>query len=59
MQEPVTCYGLLDDPRLRAIGYPLRAETGLLVAFRSDVPREVTPVSRGDRHSVVAWLAET
>lgn len=55
----LTFYGLLDDPRLRAIGYPLRAETGLLVAFRSDILHEVTPVSRGERHSVVAWLAET
>ena len=55
----LTFYGLLDDPRFRAIGYPLRAETGLLVAFRSDILHEVTPVSRGERHSVVAWLAET
>ncbi len=55
----LTFYGLLDDPRLRAVGYPLRAETGLLVAFRSDILHEVTPVSRGERHSVVAWLTET
>jgi predicted 2-oxoglutarate/Fe(II)-dependent dioxygenase YbiX len=54
----LTFYGLLDDPRLRGVGYPLRAEAGLLVAFRPSVLHEVTPVSRGERHTVVAWLVE-
>jgi SM-20-related protein len=55
----LTFYGLLDGPRLRTIGYPLRAEAGLLIAFRSDILHEVTPVSRAERYSIVAWLAET
>lgn len=54
----LTFYGLLDEPRLRDVGYPLRAETGLLVAFRASVLHEVTPVSRGARHTVVAWLVD-
>jgi hypothetical protein len=54
----LTFYGLLGDPRLRDVGYPLRAETGLLVAFRPSVLHEVTPVSRGQRHTLVAWLVD-
>jgi predicted 2-oxoglutarate/Fe(II)-dependent dioxygenase YbiX len=54
----LTFYGLLGDPRLRGVGYPLRAEAGLLVAFRPSILHEVTPVSRGERHTVVAWLVE-
>jgi predicted 2-oxoglutarate/Fe(II)-dependent dioxygenase YbiX len=52
----LTFYGLLEDPRLRDFGYPLRAEAGLLVAFRPTIVHEVTPVTRGERHVVVAWL---
>lgn len=30
-------------------------ETGLLVAFRSELTHEVTPVTRGERYSIVSW----
>jgi predicted 2-oxoglutarate/Fe(II)-dependent dioxygenase YbiX len=31
-------------------------ETGTLVAFRSETTHEVTPVTRGERYSVVSWF---
>lgn len=30
-------------------------ETGLLVAFRSELTHEVTPITRGQRYSIVSW----
>jgi predicted 2-oxoglutarate/Fe(II)-dependent dioxygenase YbiX len=30
-------------------------ETGLLVAFRSELTHEVTPITRGERYSIVSW----
>jgi SM-20-related protein len=49
-------YGLLDDPRGEQVGFPLTPEAGLLVAFRSDVIHEVTPVTHGERCTVVSWF---
>ncbi len=48
-------YGLLKDPRYKHIGIPLKGRAGLLVAFRSEVFHQVTPVTRGERHTVVGW----
>jgi SM-20-related protein len=42
----------LDEP----LTYPLIGETGLLVAFRSDTIHEVTPVTHGERFTVVSWF---
>jgi predicted 2-oxoglutarate/Fe(II)-dependent dioxygenase YbiX len=53
----LTFAGLFDDPRLRRMGVPLRAETGLLVAFRSDLLHSVTPVTHGERYTIVTWLS--
>ena len=33
----------------------LPVETGLLVAFRSELTHEVTPITRGQRYSIVSW----
>jgi SM-20-related protein len=33
----------------------LPAEAGTLVAFRSELTHEVTPVTRGQRYSIVSW----
>lgn len=41
-----------DEP----LTYPLTGETGLLVAFRSDTIHEVTPVTHGERFTVVSWF---
>jgi predicted 2-oxoglutarate/Fe(II)-dependent dioxygenase YbiX len=48
-------YGLIDQPRWKTIGLPLVGERGLLVAFRSDLAHEVTPVTRGTRYTIVSW----
>jgi predicted 2-oxoglutarate/Fe(II)-dependent dioxygenase YbiX len=48
-------YGLLKDPRCAHIGIPVKGRAGLLVAFRSDVFHQVTPVTRGERFTVVSW----
>ena len=48
-------YGLLKDPRCAHIGIPLKGRAGLLVAFRSDVFHQVTPVERGERFTIVSW----
>ena len=33
----------------------LRGETGKLVAFRSELTHEVTPIKSGDRFAIVTW----
>ena len=48
-------YGLLKDPRCVNIGLPVQGKAGLLVAFRSDVFHQVSPVTRGERYTVVSW----
>jgi len=49
-------YGLFKDPRAAQVGLPLAPEAGLLVAFPSDLLHEVTPVTHGERHTVVTWF---
>jgi SM-20-related protein len=51
----LTFYGLMDGPEWGKLAFPLEAETGLLVAFRSDVVHEVQPVTAGERFTVVSW----
>ena len=48
-------YGLLNDPRCAHIGLPVKGRAGMLVAFRSDVFHQVTPVTRGERMTIVSW----
>lgn len=36
--------------------FPIPGEPGLLVAFRSDTVHEVTPVTRGERYTIVSWF---
>jgi SM-20-related protein len=52
----LTFYGLVDDPRCATYGFPLQGEEGLLVAFRSNVLHEVTPVMEGERFTLVTWF---
>jgi SM-20-related protein len=49
-------YGLLDDEPLSDVGLDLEPERGTLVAFRSGLWHEVTPVETGDRFTIVTWL---
>ena|SRR2546425_482922 len=52
----LTFYGLIDDPRWLAYGFPLNSEPGLLIAFRSETMHQVLPVTYGKRYSIVSWL---
>lgn len=53
----LTFYGLLgEDDNERQVGLPLVGEEGLLVAFPSDLTHAVTPVTHGERYTVVTWL---
>ena len=53
----LTFYGLIDDDHRRtAIGLPLLPEEGLLIAFRSHLVHEVSPVTHGVRYTVVSWF---
>lgn len=55
----LTFYGLMEGPQWAKLAFPLEAETGLLVAFRSDVLHEVQPVTHGERFSAVSWYTST
>ena len=35
--------------------YPMPAHPGTLVAFRSETTHEVTPVTHGERYTIVSW----
>lgn len=41
------------EPEYRTFNLP--AEPGMLVAFRSELTHEVTPVTHGARYSIVSW----
>ena len=49
-------YELLDDPRAKTIGFPVVGKEGLLVSFASDRMHEVTPVTHGERHTIITWF---
>jgi SM-20-related protein len=49
-------YGLLENPLLRARGLPLNGARGTLVAFRPEIVHGVSPVTHGERHTVVSWF---
>ena len=49
----LTFYGLMDDAR---VGLPVDAEPGLAVAFPADKLHAVSPVSHGERFTVVTWF---
>ncbi|HEY6417952.1 MAG TPA: 2OG-Fe(II) oxygenase [Candidatus Binataceae bacterium] len=57
-QGRLTFYGLLKDkgPDWERCPLPLSAEPGLLVAFPSQMIHGVTPVSHGQRLTVVTWF---
>ena len=50
-------YGVL-DPAREDLGVDVEARAGTLVAFRSDLLHEVTPITAGDRFTVVTWFRE-
>jgi len=52
----LTFYGLINEPGWEKYGFPLFGEPGLLVAFPSRLMHEVTPVTQGQRYTVVSWF---
>lgn len=50
-------YGILSDPRFESHGFKVPGTTGTLIAFRSELYHEVTPVTSGVRYTVVDWFA--
>ena len=55
-QGRLTFYSLLKGPVWERCGFDLEAETGLLIAFPSEMVHEVTPVSHGERYTVASWF---
>ena len=54
--EEVYCGGSLVFTNLRnATKFSPRVEPGTLIAFRSETTHEVTPVTHGERYSIVSW----
>jgi len=51
-------YGLLDVPDTKQSGFSLKAEQGMLVAFRPDILHGVSPVLSGNRYNLVGWFHE-
>jgi SM-20-related protein len=49
-------YGLLEGSQREKAGLPLAGESGLLVAFRSDLLHEVQPITFGRRYTAVGWF---
>ena len=50
-------YGLMDESSNgEAVGLPLAGETGMLIAFPSDLVHAVLPVTAGERYSIVSWF---
>ena len=52
----LTFYGLLGNGKGEGVGLPVEPEPGLLIAFASDVIHEVTPVTHGERYTIVTWF---
>lgn len=49
-------FGLINQPGWEDKGFPLGGKPGLLVAFRSNIIHEVTPVTFGKRFTIVNWF---
>ena len=55
----LTFYGLMDDSVSgESVGLPLGGETGLLIAFPSHLVHSVSPVTAGERYTLVSWFFE-
>ncbi len=52
----LTLFGLLDSGDDRDVGLPVTGEAGALIGFPSEMLHEVTPITRGERFTVVSWF---
>lgn len=48
-------YGLIDPSQWQSHGFPFPAQSGMLVAFRSNIWHEVQTVTSGERYTLVSW----
>jgi SM-20-related protein len=52
----LTFYKLTNIPPFNTSGFRIIGKKGLLVAFRSNILHEVTPVKYGERYSIASWF---
>ena len=45
-----------DDSPAESLAFSLLGEAGLLVAFAAETIHEVTPVTRGERFTIISWF---
>lgn len=50
-------FGLIDEPPWMDIGFGCDAAPGRLIAFRAETLHEVTPVTHGQRLTIVTWFS--
>lgn len=52
----LTLYGLVRKIGWDDYGFDVQGEAGTLIAFRSETYHEVTPVTQGERFTIVSWF---
>jgi SM-20-related protein len=52
----LTLFGLLDADDEHSVGLPVTGEAGALIGFPSEMFHEVTPITRGERFTIVSWF---
>jgi SM-20-related protein len=52
----LTLFGLFGSDDDRNVGLPVEGEAGALIGFPSEMLHEVTPITRGERFTVVSWF---
>ena len=52
----LTFYGLIDEPRAKKYGFPLKGKAGMLVSFPAMLVHECTPVTYGERYVMISFL---
>ncbi len=58
LRHPDATYSGNTDQAERLQGVPIPPQQGMLVAFDPDLLHEVSPVTAGERYTLVTWLAE-
>ncbi len=55
----LSLFGLMQGPASQNFGFPVDVETGLLIAFPATMLHEVSPVTAGNRYTLVTWFLAT
>jgi|SRR4051794_13711594 len=53
----LTFYGLIDEAPWQSMGFPVVGQAGLLIGFPARIVHSVTPVTHGERYTVVTRFA--